>query len=163
MKTAISLVLFILILNSCRGSRPEPEIYLIPTSYRGKVNVIFNQAKGQEIMYEGDKRVYRIPENGILLTKAKPEYGFIRHEYHFVDSSGKRTLIKILFDNHENTEEIGIYRDGTVGIYGNSDDIQNLKYQEFYVTDKKSLDKYFSIQYDTNFLKAVQQLTGIDF
>ncbi|MFC3160451.1 DUF6843 domain-containing protein [Chryseobacterium arachidis] len=94
MKTAISLVLFILILNSCRGSRPEPEIYLIPTSYRGKVNVIFNQAKGQEIMYEGDKRVYRIPENGILLTKAKPEYGFIRHEYHFVDSSGKRTLIK---------------------------------------------------------------------
>lgn len=163
MKTAISLILFMLVLSSCVPERSETEMYLIPDNYKGKVNIIFNQVKGQEIMYERGKRVYKIPENGILLTKAKPEYGFIQHEYYFVDSLDNRTPINILFDNHKNAKEIGIYRDGTVGTYGNSDDAQNLKFQEFYVTDKKSLDQYFSTQYNNDFSKAVQQFTGIDF
>ncbi|UZT99832.1 hypothetical protein ODZ84_09825 [Chryseobacterium fluminis] len=163
MRTVFLTPLLILGLISCLGRRPEPEIYLIQNNYRGKVNVIFSQLKGQEIIYEGDKRVYKIPENGILLTKAKPEYGFVKHEYYFVDSLGNRTPINILFDNHQNQKEIGIYRDGTVGAYGNSNDKQSLKFQEFYVADQESLDKYFSIQYNNDFFKAVKQVTGIDF
>ncbi len=161
-KSLFLVLTFILELSSCLGRRSEPEIFLIPHNYRGKVNVIFNQLKGQEIIYEGDKRVYKIPEDGILLTKAKPEYGFVKHEYYFVDSLGSRTPINILFDNHKNTNEIGIFRDGTVGTYGNNDS-QNLKFQEFYVADKESLDKYFSIQYNNDFLKAIKQVTGSDF
>ncbi len=162
-KALFLLILFILGLNSCSEQKPEAEIYLIPNSYRGKVNIIFNQAKGQDIKYEKGKRVYRIPANGILLTKAKPEYGFTKHEYYFVDSSGSRMPINILFDNHKNTNEVGIYRDGTVGTYGNDSNDQNLKFQEFYVTDKKSLNKYFSVQYNNDFLKEVKKLTAINF
>ncbi len=162
-KPLLLLIVCMLIISSCTEQRPEPEIYLIPHGYRGKVNIIFNQLKGQEIIYEGNKKVYKVPENGILLVKAKPKYGFIKHEYYFVDSLGNRTPINILFDNHKNTKEIGIYRDGTVGTYGNSNNDQNLKFQEFYVTDKKSLDKYFSIQYNNDFLKAIKQLTGTEF
>lgn len=161
-KAIFLLLLFMFALSSCLEKRPEPEIYLIPNNYRGKVNIIFNQLKGQKIMYEGDKRVYKVPKNGILLTQAKPEYGFVKHEYYFIDSLGNRTPINVLFDNHKNTNEIGIYRDGTVGKYGNSND-QNLEFQEFYVTDKKSLDKYFSIQYNNDFLRTVKEVTGINF
>ncbi|WP_278377757.1 DUF6843 domain-containing protein [Chryseobacterium arthrosphaerae] len=160
-KTLVLLIVCMLIISSCTKQTPEPEIYLIPHGYRGKVNIIFNQLKGQEMIYEGNKIVYKVPENGILLVKAKPQYGFIKHEYYFVDASGKRTPINILFDNHKNTKETGIYRDGTVGSYGNSE--QNLKFQEFYVTDKQSLDKYFSVQYNNDFSKAIKQITGTEF
>ena len=67
-------------------NHPEPETYLIPKGFTGRVNVIFNQKNGAAIKYENGRRIYEIPSNGILLTQIKDEYGIINHQYYYVDS-----------------------------------------------------------------------------
>ncbi len=63
-KTLLLLIVCMLIISSCTEQRPEPEIYLIPHGYRGKVNIIFNQLKGQEITYEGNKKYIKFLKMG---------------------------------------------------------------------------------------------------
>ena len=51
--------------------RADPEIHVIPSGYVGEVTIVFRAAKGEPAAREGDARLYRIPENGILLTQAE--------------------------------------------------------------------------------------------
>ncbi len=97
----------------------EPEDYLIPNDYKGRVCIIFNRNQGAPTKYENGRRVYQIPDNGILLTQFKDEYGLIDHHYYHIDKSGKRTALKIYTYSYnpdgttkwkiENAREIGIF------------------------------------------------------
>lgn len=53
--------------------RADPEIHLIPTAYAGQVTIAFRAANGEPIVDENGARLYKIPENGILLTQPDPE------------------------------------------------------------------------------------------
>ena len=111
MKNIISGYLIILLqaITSCY-QKAEPETYLIPSFYTGKVNILFNQTSipvkytneynkdtiytsqiGAPIKYENVRRIYEIPYTGILLTQFKENDGFIDRQYYSVDSEGKRT------------------------------------------------------------------------
>ena len=148
---------------SCAEQR-EPEIYLIPIGFVGKVNVIFNQTYGNAIKYEDGKRIYEIPRNGILLTQFKEEDGFTIHHYYYVDSTGTRLPLKIfLAGSQSTTDDVGVFRDGTVGVYGSSDNTKSLSYQEFYVTKRSDFERYFSREYQEKFEGEVKELTGYDF
>jgi hypothetical protein len=137
---------------------PEPESYLIPYKYVGKVNVIFNQKLGNPPLYENGRRLYKIPSNGILLTGFKDEEGFVDHKYYYVDTNGNKKPLKIFrYDYNKDgtvkwiindSNEIGIFGDGTNGVYGNS----KYRYQEFKVSSFRFLD---SIN-DNVFFKKVQ-------
>src|ERR1700710_258694 len=94
MNIFINLVVAMQLLISCRHD-PEPEDYLIPENFTGRVTVIFNQKEGMPIKYENGRRVYEIPANGILLTQFKAEYGIINHHYFYFDSTGKKTGLPI--------------------------------------------------------------------
>lgn len=73
MKTALTIVViaFALLLQG----RAVPEIHLIPGAYAGQVTIAFRAANGEPISDEGGARLYKIPENGILLTQAAPNLG----------------------------------------------------------------------------------------
>lgn len=76
-----------------RKSIMEPAVYVIPASYRGEVNIIFNEACGEETKYRNGRRLYVIPPSGILFTKFKQEYGVSDNEYYLSDSLGHETRI----------------------------------------------------------------------
>jgi len=158
----IYLWLFTIVLG-CKN--PEPETYLIPDGFKGTVNVIFNQTKGEPPRYENGRRIYEIPANGILLTQFKDEYGIIDHEYYYVKHNGNRTPLKVFKYEHTNDgtikwlitnhHEVGIFFDGTTGAYGNG----NAKYEQFRVSDYAGLD---SIEAPNNFMKRVENALGTD-
>lgn len=148
----------------------EPETYLISEGFKGKVNIIFNQEKGTAPKYEKGRRVYEIPINGVLLTQFKDEYGLVDHQFYYVDFAGKRTLLKILHDDIykdssslANRYEIGIFYDGTTGVYGNSGDPKALHYQEFIVSDFNSLDSFFKPENQNVFKATLKEAIGYDF
>ena len=58
-----SLIPFILGYAYLQIDAPSKDIYLIPNNYRGKVEILYGNADGQEKESEGFWRVYRIPEN----------------------------------------------------------------------------------------------------
>ena len=76
---------------------------LIPENYTGTIEIWFNQENGTEKKYEGEKRLYEIPENGILKTQFNPQFGYHFPEYYYVSRSGKRTKIQTLSDLNKNT------------------------------------------------------------
>ena len=140
------VLLVILLQCSFSCKQPEPETYLIPSGFTGKVNIIFNQEKGMAPKYENGRRLYEIPPSGILLTQFKDEYGLVSHQYFYVDSIGKRTTLPILNDTAfadnqptHDKNEIGVFYDGTTGVYGNSGNTQSLKYQQFFITSFTNL------------------------
>lgn len=88
--TGLLVVLFLYTSCSRQG---EDSIRLIPEGFEGPVMIIYNQSDGASIEYEGDKRLYRIPSDGVLRTQFKPNYGHQIHEFYYINREGKRTPI----------------------------------------------------------------------
>jgi hypothetical protein len=61
-----------LMLTNC-NTKGEQEIIIVPRNFKGYVIIIHNQKDGMPTKYEGNKRVYEIPKNGILKTQFKPK------------------------------------------------------------------------------------------
>ena len=133
----------------------EPETFLIPENYRGQVFIMFNEKCGNEIKYEEDRRVYEIPNDGILMTKFEDEQGFINQEFYLVDKNGKRKKIEQLdvrdFNEEWTTEKnpnepprtkLGIFHAGRTYSNGNSG---------FYISTYKDLDSRFGFKYEQKF------------
>ena len=133
----------------------EPETFLIPENYRGCVRIRFNSKCGEEIQYENKRRIYKIPKDGILLTKFKDEQGFIDYEFYLVDKNGKRLKIEQLdvrdFNEEWTTEKnpkepsrnkLAIFHAGRTYSDGIS---------EFYVSTYKDLDSRFGFKYTQKF------------
>src|SRR6185312_14368855 len=123
----IVIVFWILpVFIACNPS--EPETYLIPAGYTGRVNIIFNRINGEPPKYENGRRVYNIPTSGILLTQFKDEYGITDHKYYHIRNDGTRLPIRIFQTEYNkdgttkwsinNPDEMGIFLDGTTGAYG---------------------------------------------
>tara|TARA_R110002051_G_scaffold323487_1_gene417259 strand:+ start:3633 stop:4082 length:450 start_codon:yes stop_codon:yes gene_type:complete len=92
----LSLILF----TNCKKN--EDTITLIPKDYLGTVKIWFNQKNGTEKKYEKNKRIYKIPENGVLKTKFSPQFGYHFTKYYYISENGKRTEIKPLLDLSKN-------------------------------------------------------------
>jgi hypothetical protein len=97
-RNLVPLLLALFILNSCRN--PEPADFLIPKGYSGRVAVVFEQKQGEKPKYANGRRIYEIPDNGILLTQFKAEFGFIDYRYFMVDSNGAQTSLPIYEYEH---------------------------------------------------------------
>ncbi len=162
-------ILFIF-LNLFGCKNPQPEDYLIPYGYKGRVDIVFNQKDGAAVRYEGGRRVYQIPFDGILKTQFKDEYGFIDHHYFYLDSTGKRIPLNI-FQTHYNADsstksdikdslEVGIFLDGMTGVFGAKN---KYYYQEFLVSDHQTRDSFFTATYKKRFEdKLNDSLNGLN-
>jgi hypothetical protein len=163
----ITLLFVLALLIGCKYT--EPETYLIPNGYKGKVNIIFNQKNGEKPVYESGRRIYKIPLNGILLTQFNDEHGLVNHKYFYVDSIGNKKPLEI-FEYSYNKDGtikwliadstlIGIFGDGTAGVYGNS----KFKFQEFVVCNYANLDVYNNESANNKFLRKLQSILNSDF
>ena len=76
------------ILTSC-GEYAEKEAFYFPQGFKGTVAVIFNQKNGSPKEYKEGRRIYRIPENGILYTELPVVKGALDQKYYYVNSAGE--------------------------------------------------------------------------
>ena len=145
------------------SAKVEPETFLIPQDYRGKVHILFNEPCGDEAEYENKRRLHRIPDGGILTTTLKDEYGIIDQEYYLVDENGIRTPLSKMDVRDYNEEwtttknlnepsrnKLGVFHTGRVG---NGEHFNEGKYyyQEFYVGTYQQLKDSFDHKYEKKF------------
>jgi hypothetical protein len=167
MSIVVNLIFFMQLLISCH-QQAEPEIYIIPENFTGKVNIIFNRKEGSEKKYDSGRRVYEIPTDGILLTQFKTNDGFIDRKYYYKSQSGELKLLKtfeadtIAAHNSLDRNEVGIFLDGISGVYGNSGEPSALEYQEFLVSSHNSKDSFFTDEYKKNFYKKIEKISGLN-
>ena len=98
-KTFIPFLIFIV--SGCFDMK-TPETYLIPDGYQGTITIVFEQEKGQDEEFEGNRRLYRVDTNGILITKFKSEDGTLNEEYFYVNFKIRRlqVFVVINFQNY---------------------------------------------------------------
>jgi hypothetical protein len=125
-----SFIPFILGYAYLQIDAPSKDIYLIPYNYRGKVEILYGNADGQEKESEGFWRIYTIPESGKLKTKYKLKGNSINLyncKYYSVDRNGTRKLLKVYDENSKEKDSVSvqIINWGNLGINGKS--------QNFYV------------------------------
>lgn len=136
-------------------NKAPAETFIIPKDYRGKIHIHFNKSCGQVAEVVEDRRQYKIPTTGILLSQFADKQGFIDQQYYLVDSLGKQTPLPQLDvrdyneewttekNPHEPSRDIlGVFHAGRVsgdGMY------------EFYVSTYRQLRDSFDFQYDKSF------------
>lgn len=83
--------------RSCqRADDIEPVTYLLPKGYTGPVYVVYGVKSGREPEYKGDRRIYRIPDDGILLTQMPVNEGWVSKgdiKFFYVSANGERVPI----------------------------------------------------------------------
>jgi hypothetical protein len=120
MKMNAYYLLFLITILGC-SQVSEDTIRLIPEGYQGTILIIFNQKDGAPKEYEGNNRIYRIPESGVLKTQFKPDYGVQKNKFFYLNDEGERkeipfvmTYDKNKFDKMVNTK-IYAYLEQTLG------------------------------------------------
>ncbi len=74
----------------------KPETFLLPDGFKGVVYVIYDGQVGDPKEVEGLRRVYKIPETGVLFTKFKQTQGIHNRKFYYVTKSGDRKQLGIL-------------------------------------------------------------------
>jgi len=185
LKSILAAFIGLMLASSCQ--RAEPETYLIPANFTGRVQIIFNQngapykyrneynrdtiytpKMGELAKYENGRRVYEIPSNGVLLTQFKSNDGFIDKEYYSVESNGKRIRLEVYELDHykkdstrwvvKDVNQKGVF-DGVVGSIGN----MNIPFQFFIVSSLKMLDTINNKNRIDSFNTKVDMAIGVSY
>jgi membrane protein implicated in regulation of membrane protease activity len=145
-----------------------PETYLIPSTYRGRVLVVFNQPDGQKPEVERGRRIYRIPSSGVLFTQFAAEQGFIDQQYYFSTPAGQRKRLGVL-DTRDFNEEwttvkhvseppqdsVAVFNPGTMGSMGDGNGPHRKVFLELSVGTYNDLKHFKDVT--TDHLDSLQQ------
>lgn len=76
-------------------TKASDDIFIIPANFKGTIAVIYGQENGTEKEYENSKRLYRIPQNGILKTQFELKGETVNFgEYYYLTDNGQRVRIE---------------------------------------------------------------------
>jgi hypothetical protein len=144
MRKILIVVIFILgmALQSCEQG--EKEILILPKNFTGYIIIVYNQNNGSPAKLENGKRVYRIPEDGILKSQ-------------FSNNTGWKDLPEFYYERIEKANQIPFkidYKDisvDSVVAYGGTSGVANkdlagkevVRFVEYYVGNKQQIDSAY--------------------
>lgn len=143
-----SLVTVLFLFPTC-FRRGDDSIRLIPEGFEGPVVIIYDQSDGVPIEYEGRKRLYRIPSDGVLRTQFKPNYGHQVHEFYYLNSEEKRTPVPFVdpwsWSKLDTSQGILICFAEEVGMGGNKQG-EEVRFRTFLVGPANKADSLFKLR-----------------
>jgi len=74
-------------------TKAEPETFLIPKDLRGEIVVFYDEPCGQQPGYENGRRIYKIPDSGVLITNFKKNRGHLDQNFYLVDENENKNEI----------------------------------------------------------------------
>src|SRR5687768_12161417 len=132
------------------GKSIQKETHYLPNNYIGSVFIIFNKEKGSIKELTNDRRIYRIPENGIFITRFKPNTGWIEKgsdiSFYYVDSNGTPIrsipyIYKVSYDKIVNRNDVGV----PWTLYGNVNvENKNITYMTYIVDTLNIIQEKYS-------------------
>ena len=138
MRVIINLIVC-LVLTSC--NQGEAEIVIVPKDFIGRILIVYDQDNGVEPLYKDGKRVYKIPGNGILKTKASPNPGWIGlPEFYYEEISVKNG---IPFKPNPRALPIDsiVANGGTAGSVNTGKQV--VRFLEYYIGNKTQIDSAY--------------------
>ena len=144
--TLLPILFFMLIALGFFFSKAKPEIYLIPDNYSGEILVFFDQPNGMPSKIEDKKRIYQIPENGILFTQFKWNPGSHNRKFFMVRNHTKIEIDEVsasyTYSNKNDSGKISVI-DKKPYYYTDADDNEYLfRATRFIISKRKDFEKY---------------------
>jgi hypothetical protein len=120
----------------------EQEIIVAPKGYKGYIVIIFNQKDGQPAKYEGKKRVYEIPQSGILKTQFTANYGWREFaEYYYGKIASENRLPSFAKIEKVPADTVG----GFMGANGNAnkdyEGKETVEYSLYYIGTRSDIER----------------------
>lgn len=154
-----SLILFfICICVSVLGCRStKREIFILPRGFTGYVVLIYDQNSGLPIRLEGDKRVYRIPPNGILLTQASLNSDWLELPEFYYDEINPSSQIPFKIDYKDLPMDSTVAYGGISGS-ANKDLAGNevVKFSKYFIGNKNQIDTAYQRAEKLDITKLVE-------
>ena len=98
--------MYVISLTGSYLTKPEPETFLIPNDFEGKVRIIYGEECGTNPPDENNRRVLKIPDNGLLIIQPEFEAGIIDHEYYFVNKKGIREKASPIYEIKNKSKDV---------------------------------------------------------
>ena len=142
----------------------RPETFLLPDNFKGVVYIIYDKDFGDPKEYEGLRRVYKIPETGVLFTKFPQTQGIHNRKFYYFTKNGDRKELGIL-DYREYNEKYTINPRATepprdsLAVFTPEISVDLMLKSKYYYTTF-TVGKYQDIE-GWNHI-AVQHLSGLD-
>jgi hypothetical protein len=141
MTKATVFILALVTMNLSCIRKAEGEKFLIPSGYKGRIIVFFNQSKGSEKKYVDNTRIYQIPPSGILLTQFEENPGYQsvdEHEIAFVcyNEFSKEDENIPLKPLHPDPDKIYVF-------YGKTGEINDYPYYACIIDKPTNIQNYF--------------------
>ncbi len=151
--------------SSCAFSQiPQESICLVPEIFTGAIFIVYDQKDGVDPTLEGNRHVYKIPQDGILRTTVKVNFRIENNEFFFIDAKGERRKIEYLypggsawsdkeytFDKIDQTKgEVYVFSDLMGGVAVNGKDV---RFRQFLIGKAQDKEK-LSLEADKKAAKA---------
>jgi hypothetical protein len=146
---------FLIVVLLCGCNSGEQEIIVVPPNYEGYILIFFNQRDGNPVKYEGNKRVYEIPKNGVLKTQFKGNYGNVGFAEYYYGKIGKKYKIPSIVSLNEASNSIAGFRGGN-GTVRRSNNSEIVEFSEFYIGTKTKIQHYQQQAENVDVLKLLE-------
>lgn len=121
----------------------EPETHLIPDGYTGYVYIVQSDTHGEPEQHEDGRRLYRIPSDGLLLTRFGSNDGIIDAQYFYVRADGSRQEITADYvagdgPSAGRADTAVTIQHLSTGVIGNA----NVPFQQYFVGTESDMDEW---------------------
>lgn len=137
----ITFLLPLFMVIGCNRSG-EQEVVVVPKGFKGYVIIIFNQKNGHPVKYDGKRRVYEVPSNGILKTQFEVNEGWRDFTEYYYGMIAPENKLPSFVDVEK------IPKDKTVGFIGstgtvkkNGQSTDRVEFGEFYIGTSSDIEK----------------------
>jgi hypothetical protein len=150
-------IFFTLVLSVILSSCGEQEAVVVPDNYKGYIVVIFNQKNGDPIKYEGKKRVYEIPQDGILKTQFEPNDGWRESSEFYYEKIAPENKLLSFAELKEVPEDTIVGLMGGIGTMKKNDyNEDRFVYALFYIGTKSDIEQSQEQVEKVDFLKQAE-------
>ena len=139
----IPILVIVVMIEGCQ-KRGEEEIVILHKDYTGYVVIIYNQKTGTRIKYEGKKRVYEIPAEGILKTQFSGNYGWVGFtEFYYENIAPENKIPFIVESKNIPVDSVVAFGGSTGNANKNLDGEETIEFRLFYVGNEEQIDKAY--------------------
>lgn len=144
----------------------EEEVYYIPEGFLGGGHIIYSQETGVATEYDGNARIYRIPSNGVLITRFKTNAGLIKNEnirrYYYINNLGEivDTIPGLYSESSDEVKAMNHIGVINFGYSGTKLDGKEIQFSYFMVDTLNRINQKYRSLYDDQYgiiLNALQK------
>ena len=124
--------------------KADEAIFIIPRDYTGYILIVYNQPSGEPERYLDNKRVYTIPENGILKSQFPINDGWSFVPEFYYDEIAEINKLPFVTEANKIPEDEVAVHGGTVGsLSRDNEKKERIKFVQYYVGNRQQINQAF--------------------